>query len=70
MAQIRYGLIRQTEEDLNKITAEFDGKTAAGKAGDGKAGARSTRMLKEEVTAEDIAGGRAASRLGLEFRAG
>jgi ATP-dependent Clp protease ATP-binding subunit ClpB len=55
VAQIRYGLIRQTEEDLNKITAEFDGKTAAGKAGDGKPGARTTRMLKEEVDEEDVA---------------
>jgi ATP-dependent Clp protease ATP-binding subunit ClpB len=42
VAQIRYGLIRQTEEDLNKITAQIDGK--AGK-----------RMLKEEVDEEDVA---------------
>jgi ATP-dependent Clp protease ATP-binding subunit ClpB len=42
VAQIRYGLIRQTEEELNKITAQIDGK--AGK-----------RMLKEEVDEEDVA---------------
>jgi ATP-dependent Clp protease ATP-binding subunit ClpB len=46
VAQIRYGLIRQTEEDLKKITDKL--------AGDG---ARSTkRMLKEEVDEEDVAG--------------
>jgi ATP-dependent Clp protease ATP-binding subunit ClpB len=53
VAQIRYGLIRQTEEDLKKITEQIDGtsETAAGK------GARSTRarMLKEEVDEEDVA---------------
>ena len=53
VAQIRYGLIRQTEEDLKKVTAEIDGSSekAAGE------GARSThsRMLKEEVDEEDIA---------------
>jgi len=27
VAQIRYGLIRQTEDELNKITAQIDGKT-------------------------------------------
>ncbi len=42
VAQIRYGLIRNTEEELNKTTAQIDGK--AGK-----------RMLKEEVDEEDIA---------------
>ncbi|HSZ62700.1 MAG TPA: ATP-dependent chaperone ClpB [Terriglobales bacterium] len=42
VAQIRYGLIRQTEEELNKVTAQIDGK--AGK-----------RMLKEEVDEEDVA---------------
>jgi ATP-dependent Clp protease ATP-binding subunit ClpB len=42
VAQIRYGLIRQTEEDLNKVTAQIDGKTGH-------------RMLKEEVDEEDIA---------------
>jgi ATP-dependent Clp protease ATP-binding subunit ClpB len=48
VAQIRYGLIRQTEEDLNKITAQLDGGASGG--------ARSTRMLKEEVDEEDVAG--------------
>jgi ATP-dependent Clp protease ATP-binding subunit ClpB len=45
VAQIRYGLIRQTEEELKKITAQMDGG----------AGGRSTRMLKEEVDEEDVA---------------
>ena len=43
VAQIRYGLIRQTEEELNKITAQIDGRAGH-------------RMLKEEVDEEDIAG--------------
>jgi ATP-dependent Clp protease ATP-binding subunit ClpB len=42
VAQIRYGLIRQTEEELNKITAQIDGKAGH-------------RMLKEEVDEEDVA---------------
>ena len=42
VAQIRYGLIRQTEDELNKITAQIDGKTGH-------------RMLKEEVDEEDVA---------------
>jgi ATP-dependent Clp protease ATP-binding subunit ClpB len=47
VAQIRYGLIRQTEEELNKLAAKAAGE-----------GARSTqnRMLKEEVDEEDVAG--------------
>jgi ATP-dependent Clp protease ATP-binding subunit ClpB len=43
VAQIRYGLIRQTEEELNKVTAQIDGKAGQ-------------RMLKEEVDEEDVAG--------------
>ena len=42
VAQIRYGLIRNTEEELKKVTAQIDGK--AGR-----------RMLKEEVDEEDVA---------------
>jgi ATP-dependent Clp protease ATP-binding subunit ClpB len=42
VAQIRYGLIRQSEEELNKITAQIDGKAGH-------------RMLKEEVDEEDVA---------------
>src|SRR5467141_1345077 len=42
VAQIRYGLIRQTEEELNKITAQIDSKSGH-------------RMLKEEVDEEDVA---------------
>ncbi len=44
VAEIRYGLLRQAEEELAKITS----KTAA-------EGGRATRMLKEEVDEEDIA---------------
>ena len=42
VAQIRYGLIRQTEEELGKVTKEIDGKAGQ-------------RMLKEEVDEEDVA---------------
>ncbi|MGH9500055.1 MAG: ATP-dependent chaperone ClpB [Terriglobales bacterium] len=42
VAEIRYGLLRQTEEELAKLSAQMDGK--------GK-----PRMLKEEVDEEDIA---------------
>jgi ATP-dependent Clp protease ATP-binding subunit ClpB len=42
VAQIRYGLIRNTEEELRKVTAQIDSKTGH-------------RMLKEEVDEEDIA---------------
>ncbi len=49
VAQIRYGLIRQTEGELTKLTEKAAGE-----------GARSTqtqaRMLKEEVDEEDVAG--------------
>jgi ATP-dependent Clp protease ATP-binding subunit ClpB len=47
VAQIRYGLIRQTEAELQKVTSQIDSGTAGG--------ARSTRMLKEEVDEEDVA---------------
>jgi ATP-dependent Clp protease ATP-binding subunit ClpB len=42
VAQIRYGLIRQTEEDLKKITQALESKAGQ-------------RMLKEEVDEEDVA---------------
>ena len=42
VAEIRYSLLRQTEEELNKLTTQMDGK--------GK-----SRMLKEEVDEEDVA---------------
>jgi ATP-dependent Clp protease ATP-binding subunit ClpB len=42
VAQIRYGLLRQTEEELNKVTSQIDGKAGH-------------RMLKEEVDEEDVA---------------
>jgi len=44
VAEIRYGLLRQTEEELAKLTQKAAGE-----------GARSTRMLKEEVDEEDVA---------------
>src|SRR5207249_4650592 len=47
VAEIRYGLLRQTEQELAKLNAQMDGK-----AGDG---ARASRMLKEEVDEEDVA---------------
>ena len=42
VAQIRYGLIRNTEDELKKVTTQIDGKTGH-------------RMLKEEVDEEDVA---------------
>src|SRR5258706_710080 len=42
VAQIRYGLIRNTEEELGKVTAQIDSKSGH-------------RMLKEEVDEEDVA---------------
>jgi ATP-dependent Clp protease ATP-binding subunit ClpB len=42
VAQIRYGLIRNTEEELNRVTAQIDSRSGS-------------RMLKEEVDEEDVA---------------
>jgi ATP-dependent Clp protease ATP-binding subunit ClpB len=47
VAEIRYGLLVQAEEELKKLAAQMDG--TAGK------GSRATRMLKEEVDEEDVA---------------
>ena len=44
VAEIRYGLLRQTEEELAKLTEKAADKSV-----------RATRMLKEEVDEEDIA---------------
>jgi ATP-dependent Clp protease ATP-binding subunit ClpB len=57
VAQIRYGLIRQTEEELKKITEQIDGGGSKA-AGEGPFDSRSgqVRMLKEEVDEEDVAG--------------
>jgi ATP-dependent Clp protease ATP-binding subunit ClpB len=44
VAEIRYGLLRQSEEELAKLTEKAADK-----------GVRATRMLKEEVDEEDIA---------------
>ncbi len=43
VAEIRYGLLRQAEDELKKLSAQSDGKGPA------------TRMLKEEVDEEDVA---------------
>ncbi len=48
VAQIRYGLIRQTEADLDKLTSKA--------AGEGARSTQAKRMLKEEVDEEDVAG--------------
>ena len=53
VAQIRYGLIRQTEEDLKKITDQLEGRGAASSKGAPMVPSR--RMLKEEVDEEDVA---------------
>jgi ATP-dependent Clp protease ATP-binding subunit ClpB len=47
VAEIRYGLLRQAEEELSQLTAKIDG--SAGESGG------APRMLKEEVDEEDIA---------------
>jgi ATP-dependent Clp protease ATP-binding subunit ClpB len=44
VAEIRYGLLRQAEEELTQLSAKIDGKAAG-----------APRMLKEEVDEEDIA---------------
>src|SRR6201998_3246822 len=44
VAEIRYGLLRQAEQELRQLTAQNDGKRAG-----------APRMLKEEVDEEDIA---------------
>ena len=44
VAEIRYGLLRQAEDELRQQTAKIDGKAAG-----------APRMLKEEVDEEDIA---------------
>ncbi len=44
VAEIRYGLLRQAEEELNQLTAKIDGKAGG-----------APRMLREEVDEEDIA---------------
>ena len=51
VAEIRYGLLVQAEEELKKLTAQIDGPSQGNAGG----GARPTRMLKEEVDEEDVA---------------
>jgi ATP-dependent Clp protease ATP-binding subunit ClpB len=47
VAEIRYGLLVQAEEELKKLAAQMDGSAAKG--------SQSPRMLKEEVDEEDVA---------------
>ena len=58
VAEIRYGLLVQAEEELKKLTAQIDGsspdKSNQGTA-EGARPTRPTRMLKEEVDEEDVA---------------
>lgn len=44
VAEIRYGRIKETQEEVDRLKAELESKTS------------DSRMLKEEVTSEDIAG--------------
>src|SRR5713226_8772123 len=52
VAEIRYGLLVQAEEELKKLAAQMDGSSQDKSDG---GGARATRMLKEEVDEEDVA---------------
>jgi ATP-dependent Clp protease ATP-binding subunit ClpB len=54
VAEIRYGLMRQTQEELNKLTAQMDGNAGNATAAD-KSARATPRMLKEEVDEEDVA---------------
>jgi ATP-dependent Clp protease ATP-binding subunit ClpB len=47
VAEIRYGLLRQAEQELAKLNAQMDGNAGGG--------TRAPRMLKEEVDEEDVA---------------
>ncbi|MFZ1008661.1 MAG: ATP-dependent chaperone ClpB [Candidatus Sulfotelmatobacter sp.] len=49
VAEIRYALLRQAEQELSQLTTKIDGKGTDGK------GSGAPRMLKEEVDEEDIA---------------
>jgi ATP-dependent Clp protease ATP-binding subunit ClpB len=52
VAEIRYGLLRQTEEELAKVTGQMDGQSDKSVR---PTQAKPARMLKEEVDEEDIA---------------
>jgi ATP-dependent Clp protease ATP-binding subunit ClpB len=52
VAEIRYGLLRQAQDELKKLTEEDAGRLALSEV---EGSARATRMLKEEVDEEDIA---------------
>src|SRR5437899_619136 len=52
VAEIRYGLLRQAEEELAKVTGQMDGQSDKSVR---PTQAKPARMLKEEVDEEDIA---------------
>jgi len=55
VAEIRYSLIRQAEQELAKVTAEMDGRSDKNVRATRTAQAIRPRMLKEEVDEEDVA---------------
>jgi ATP-dependent Clp protease ATP-binding subunit ClpB len=57
VAEIRYGLLRQAEAELAKVTAQTDGSEGGSRGTKSEKGARANlpRMLKEEVDEEDVA---------------
>ncbi|MBZ5616393.1 MAG: ATP-dependent chaperone ClpB [Acidobacteriia bacterium] len=55
VAQIRYGLIRQTQQELQKVTSEMDGSTGESPVPTQSPVPTRARMLKEEVDEEDVA---------------
>ena len=55
VAEIRYGLIRQAEEELAKVTGQIDGQSDKSVRPTRASATRAPRMLKEEVDEEDIA---------------
>jgi ATP-dependent Clp protease ATP-binding subunit ClpB len=57
VAEIRYGLLRQAEAELAKVTAQMDGREGGSRGRKSEQGARANlpRMLKEEVDEEDVA---------------
>ncbi len=55
VAEIRYGLIRQAEAELAKITGQMDEKASGGPRAKQASASPAPRMLKEEVDEEDIA---------------
>jgi ATP-dependent Clp protease ATP-binding subunit ClpB len=55
VAEIRYGLIKQAEDELAKVSAQIDGSASPTDADRSVRATKPVRMLKEEVDEEDIA---------------